>query len=325
MAFCKYCGTKLEDGKTCTCAAAVAAAKTEAEKAPVAEAPAAETPVAEAPVAEAPVAQATVTEAPAAEVPATETAVAQAPVTQAPASTEKAVQPTTTITLPKINVDKEMVQGVFNQYLSILKAPATGSAEFINGKNTIAAAIIIAVQALLSGIIACFYIGAINRTFKAASGGFVNLEKYKFSGFKGLLLSIIFSLLFAAIFAGMMFCIAKILKLSMDIKEALEVTAVRASYLIPITVLAILLSIVNIPTSILVYVTGSVFAMGFVLAAMMKKYPEKSDFLVYLVTAVIFVFVIIMALIMSKAGNLYVPGSIKKDMGDLSSMMKYFL
>lgn len=323
MAFCKYCGTKLEDGKTCTCAAAVAAAKTVAEKASAVETTVADTPATEiteeTPVAETSVAENT------AEAPAEETAVAEAPVAKTPATTGTAVQPATTITLPKINVDKEMVQGVLNQYISIMKAPATGSAEFINGKNTISAAIIIAIQALLSGIIACFYIGAVNKTLKAAGGGFINLEKYKFSGFKGLLLSIILSVLFAAIFAGIMFCIAKILKLSMDIKEALEVTAVRASYLIPVTVLAILLSIVNIQTSILVYVTGSIFALGFVLAAMMKKYPEKSDLLVYLVTVAVFVFVIVMALIMSKACNLYVPGSLKKDMGDLSSIMNYIL
>ena len=319
MAFCKYCGKKLEEGQVCSCPEATAAREAKvAETKPVAEAAA---PVA----AEAkPVVEAA---APAAEEakPAAEEAT---PVTVAadPAPAAKPV----TITLP--TVDKEQVKGqvmgFWKSFVSILKAPSAGGAAFLSGENRNNALVFIGVQIFLSAILSCCYIGNINSALSGVGGALLSgfTSKLKFSGIQAFFLTILFAAVAALLFAAIFWLVGLVAKLKFSINHAIEMAGIRAVYNIPVILLAILFAFLEVGISIALYAGATIFVMAFVQGTLVEKYPEKKNLLIYITIVAIAVFAIVMSLIMSKGITLYVPKAIKDSLsgGLTQSLMKSF-
>lgn len=319
MAFCKYCGKKLEEGQVCSCPEATAAREAKAaETKPVAEAAA---PVA----AEAkPVVEAA---APAAEEakPAAEEAT---PVTAAadPAPAAKPV----TITIP--TVDKEQVKGqvmgFWKSFVSILKAPSAGGAAFLSGENRNNALVFIGVQIFLSAILSCCYIGNINSALSGVGGALLSgfTSKLKFSGIQAFFLTILFAAVAALLFAAIFWLVGLVAKLKFSINHAIEMAGIRAVYNIPVILLAILFAFLKVGISIALYAGAAIFVMAFVQGTLVEKYPEKKNLLIYITIVAIAVFAIVMSLIMSKGITLYVPKAIKDSLsgGLTQSLMKSF-
>ena len=321
MAFCKYCGKKLEEGQVCSCPEATAAREAKAVSAAVPQ-PAVEEakPAAEAvnPAAEEakPAAEAV---NPAAEEakPAAE-AVNPAVEAAEPAPAAKPV----TITLP--TVDKEQVKGqvmgFWKSFVSILKAPATGGAAFLSGENRNSALVFIGVQIFLSAILSCCYIGNINSALSGVGGALLSgfTSKLKFSGIQAFFLTI----LFAAIF----WLVGLVARLKFSVNHAIEVAGIRAVYNIPVILIAILFAFLEVGISIALYAGAAIFVMAFVQGALVEKYPEKKNLLIYITIVAIAVFAIVMSLIMSKGITLYVPKAIKDSLsgGLTQSLMKSF-
>ena len=333
MAFCKYCGKKLEEGQVCSCPEATAAREAKAaETKPVAEAAApvaAEAkPVAEAaaPVAaEAkPVVEAA---APAAEEakPAAEEATSVT-VAADPAPAAKPV----TITLP--TVDKEQVKGqvmgFWKSFVSILKAPSAGGAAFLSGENRNNALVFIGVQIFLSAILSCCYIGNINSALSGVGGALLSgfTSKLKFSGIQAFFLTILFAAVAALLFAAIFWLVGLVAKLKFSINHAIEMAGIRAVYNIPVILLAILFAFLEVGISIALYAGAAIFVMAFVQGTLVEKYPEKKNLLIYITIVAIAVFAIVMSLIMSKGITLYVPKAIKDSLsgGLTQSLMKSF-
>ena len=319
MAFCKYCGKKLEEGQVCSCPEATAAREAKAaETKPVAEAAA---PVA----AEAkPVVEAA---APAAEEakPAAEEATSVT-VAADPAPAAKPV----TITLP--TVDKEQVKGqvmgFWKSFVSILKAPSAGGAAFLSGENRNNALVFIGVQIFLSAILSCCYIGNINSALSGVGGALLSgfTSKLKFSGIQAFFLTILFAAVAALLFAAIFWLVGLVAKLKFSINHAIEMAGIRAVYNIPVILLAILFAFLEVGISIALYAGAAIFVMAFVQGTLVEKYPEKKNLLIYITIVAIAVFAIVMSLIMSKGITLYVPKAIKDSLsgGLTQSLMKSF-
>ncbi|MGN0425224.1 MAG: hypothetical protein ACI4FY_07885 [Acetatifactor sp.] len=327
MAFCKYCGKKLEEGQVCSCPEATAAREAKAVSAAASQ-PAVEAvnPAAEEvkPAVEA-VNPAAEEVKPAAEEvnPAAEEA---KPVEEAvnPAPAAKPV----TITLP--TVDKEQVKGqvmgFWKSFVSILKAPATGGAAFLSGENRNSALVFIGVQIFLSAILSCCYIGNINSALSGVGGALLSglTSKLKFSGLQAFFLTILFAAVAALLFAAIFWLVGLVAKLKFSINHAIEVAGIRAVYNIPVILIAILFAFLEVGISIALFAGATIFVMAFVQGALVEKYPEKKNILIYITIVAIAVFAIAMALIMSKGITLYVPKAIKDSLsGGLSkSLMK---
>ncbi len=327
MAFCKYCGKKLEEGQVCSCPEATAAREAKAVSAAVPQ-PAVEEakPAAEAvnPVAE---------EAkPAAEAvnPAAEEAKPAAEAVNPAAEEAKPAAKPVTITLP--TVDKEQVKGqvmgFWKSFVSILKAPATGGAAFLSGENRNSALVFIGVQIFLSAILSCCYIGNINSALSGVGGALLSgfTSKLKFSGIQAFFLTILFAAVAALLFAAIFWLVGLVARLKFSINHAIEVAGIRAVYNIPVILIAILFAFLEVGISIALYAGAAIFVMAFVQGMLVEKYPEKKNILIYITIVAIAVFAIVMALIMSKGITLYVPKAIKESLsgGLTQSLMKSF-
>ena len=327
MAFCKYCGKKLEEGQVCSCPEATAAREAKAVSAAVPQ-PAAEEakPAAEAvnPAAE--------EVKPAAEAvnPAAEEAKPAAEAVNPAAEEAKPAAKPVTITLP--TVDKEQVKGqvmgFWKSFVSILKAPATGGAAFLSGENRNSALVFIGVQIFLSAILSCCYIGNINSALSGVGGALLSgfTSKLKFSGIQAFFLTILFAAVAALLFAAIFWLVGLVARLKFSVNHAIEVAGIRAVYNIPVILIAILFAFLEVGISIALYAGAAIFVMAFVQGTLVEKYPEKKNILIYITIVAIAVFAIVMALIMSKGITLYVPKAIKESLsgGLTQSLMKSF-
>ena len=313
MAFCKYCGKKLEEGQVCSCPEATAAREAKAVSAAVPQ-PAAEEakPAAEA-------------VNPAAE----EVKPAAEAVNPAAEEAKPAAKPVT-ITLP--TVDKEQVKGqvmgFWKSFVSILKAPATGGAAFLSGENRNSALVFIGVQIFLSAILSCCYIGNINSALSGVGGALLSgfASKLKFSGIQAFFLTILFAAVAALLFAAIFWLVGLVARLKFSVNHAIEVAGIRAVYNIPVILIAILFAFLEVGISIALYAGAAIFVMAFVQGMLVEKYPEKKNILIYITIVAIAVFAIVMALIMSKGITLYVPKAIKESLsgGLTQSLMRSF-
>ena len=313
MAFCKYCGKKLEEGQVCSCPEATAAREAKAVSAAVP--------------------QPAVEEAkPAAEAvnPAAEEAKPAAEAVNPAAEEAKPAAKPVTITLP--TVDKEQVKGqvmgFWKSFVSILKAPATGGAAFLSGENRNSALVFIGVQIFLSAILSCCYIGNINSALSGVGGALLSgfASKLKFSGIQAFFLTILFAAVAALLFAAIFWLVGLVARLKFSVNHAIEVAGIRAVYNIPVILIAILFAFLEVGISIALYAGAAIFVMAFVQGMLVEKYPEKKNILIYITIVAIAVFAIVMALIMSKGITLYVPKAIKESLsgGLTHSLIKSF-
>ena len=296
MAFCEFCGKELQEGEVCSCRAATAQAPETAtqstDKSTAVE---------------------SATQAP--PVP---------PVQPAPAASGEgsASQPSVTITLPDKDALTSGLKKVLSTTLAVLKQPATEGRKFVEKGDKIAAIGIIAVQTLFSCLFSIIMVSRVNLA--------LDLEKsYKFSGLKAFFLTLLFSLIFSGIMLLLLWGAAIIMKVSTNLEQILSLTAVRSIGLLPMIILGNVFMIINTPTTIslgLVLYYGSFFlATVCLLGAVKGLTGVKDDLASYVVFGVMVVFIILFWLIGTKmALSLYIPGSIRDRIGNISSLMRMF-
>lgn len=306
MAFCKYCGNKLEDGQVCSCPEAVAAREAEAGMTNTDAAAESKQPVEEQ--------------------PNTDPNVQIVTETAKPATEAKPI----TITIPA--VDKEQVKGQMKEFwgafAAIIKAPSTGGAAFLSGENRNSALVFVGVQVFLSAILSCCYIGNINSVLSGMGGGLFSrvTDEIKFSGVQAFFVTLLFAAVAAVLFAAIFWLVALVAKLKISLNHAIEIAGIRAVYNIPVILVAILSAFLEVRISIALYMAAAVFVMAFVQGALTEKYPEKKNLLTYLIIVAVAIFVFVMTIILSKGIMLYVPKAVKERMnGGLSGSLMNFL
>ncbi len=154
----------------------------------------------------------------------------------------------------------------------ILKAPATGSAAFIAAQPLEESIILILLQALLSGIFAASVCGRINGIIQTLFYAFLlsGASGYCFNLFLAFIVTLVFSLVFSLCFALLIWVFGLAMKKEMNFQKSLVITALRASILIPIILLSILFFLLNPIAGIGLFAMGSVLAWFF-LSAVLKE------------------------------------------------------
>jgi len=225
MAFCKYCGKELKEGEVCSCQQAQAAA---------ASSPA--TPVEET--------ASTLQTAPASETASTPQA--------APASeTASTPQAAPSIDTAKLASTAKTVGG---EYLKMWKSPAAAAKEMMGGTDKIAMICLIVIQALASSIFALCVAGKVNALMNSLLGGLGLFGIGKVSGVKAFFLTLLFSLIFAALW-GLLFWLAGLItKAKLSLNQVFAVTAARAVIVAPMMLVSGILFLI---------VPGLGFALSF--------------------------------------------------------------
>lgn len=254
MAFCKYCGRKLEDGEVCHCKDEV---NTSAEAA-----------------------------APSVEATATTTETAAAAATSTFESKFEALK-----SAPATQQAKEFGTAAWKQYLLLLKAPATNAASYIRSANIANAIAFMVMHALCSSIFALICVSKIN-SFIGIGGSYT--AALKLSGAGAFFQTLLYSLILAVALAGLFLGAAKLMHTEMRFQEALCIASMRSVISIPVVLVSCILMFINIPIgTVCFYLLGTLAGVVFLMAATNTINGLSADRKVYFNLAVILIFVVV--------------------------------
>lgn len=213
---------------------------------------------------------------------------------------------------------KVVASNAWKKLLEIFKAPASAGREYVSNSDKTVSAVLIVVQAILSGLFGLVITSKIN-SYIGLLYSFFSSDEMKISGVKGFLLTIIFSVLFSAIYCLLIFAGAKIAKADVDLQMALAVTSVRSAAVIPFIVIGIIIAFINPIYGFSVFYLGNILAIYYVYASLTGIINE--DKLCYVMTGVTIVFMFATGYIMSKGVVAYFPETMK-NAGSLTDVLE---
>lgn len=187
-------------------------------------------------------------------------------------------------------IDKEVKNG-FQNLLSALKVffknPQEAAEILAKSENWLIAICLIAAQAVLSGLfaLATMGIGLGALSFKAADLAIVFFFTF------------ICSLLLSAAMMGIILGLGKAVKGTVDIKSALSLTSIRSFVNIPLSVIAILFTMLNATIGFVLFTVGEFFVILLIFMAMQKSMGISAN-KAFLITGIAAVVLLILFLIM---------------------------
>lgn len=264
MAFCRYCGRKLEDGEVCTCQ------QTQQNQAPQQVAP-------------------------------------QQNVQQA-APQQAAAQPGAA---PAVSVQgKQVLDTLLKDLIDLVKAPGTSAQGYVRRGDVTVSVIFLLLQGICSAIFALFCIGKINSLI--ALGGSMT-QNIKFSGVGAFFLTLLYTVIFEAVLAGLYFGVGKLLGGQLRFQEALSIVSMRSVILVPVILVSCLVFLLNISAGIVFYYfAGALAGVIFLVAGSNGIANLTPDRKVYLNLIVTVVFTLIFLFLGTKLLPSYVPSSLRE-------------
>lgn len=277
--FCAYCGTPLEEGAVCSCRqqAAPAQAETAATATPV------QPQVAPQQVNQVPPVQPQYQQAQG--MPYQQYA---QPVAAKPAFDFNGF----------INTFIKTLAGIFTK-------PKTTAKEFVESKNFIAGLIMVGLNTFISAIFALIFFARMNSKLSVLLGIFGG--SIKFPIFKIFAITFLFSLIISAAFFGLNALIGVMFKENYDVKSALCVTGIRSIVCVPITVLAIILSLMNPAVGVVCYFFGALVAAIYVQQALSVSLEKTAQYQVYINIVLCLVMLIVFYVLFRIGSGAYLP------------------
>lgn len=187
-------------------------------------------------------------------------------------------------------IDTEVKNGLQN-LLSALKVffknPQEAADTLAKSENWLIAIVLIAAQAVLSGLfaLATTGIGLGALSLKAADLAIVFFFTF------------VCSLLLSAAMMGMILGLGKAVKGNVDIKSALALTGIRGFISIPLSVVAILFTMLNVGIGFVLFTIGEFFVILLLFMAIQKSLgisSNKAFLITGIISAVMFILFIIM-------------------------------
>lgn len=257
MAFCRYCGRKLEDGEVCTCQQAQQN---------------------------------------------------QAQAQQQAAPQQAAPQPGAA---PAVSAQgKQVMDALLKDLVGLVKAPATTAPGYVRRGDVTVSVIFLLLQGICSAIFALFCIGKINSLI--ALGGSMT-QNIKFSGVGAFFLTLLYTVIFEAVLAGLYFGVGKLLGGQLRFQEALSIVSMRSVILVPVILVSCLVFLLNISAGIVFYYfAGALAGVIFLVAGSNGIANLTPDRKVYLNLIVTVVFTLIFLFLGTKLLPSYVPSSLRE-------------
>ena len=266
MAFCRYCGRKLEDGEICTCQQAQQnQAQAQQQAAPQQN-------------------------------------------VQYQAPQQAAAQPGGA---PAVSVQgKQVLDALLKDLIDLVKAPGTSAQGYVRRGDVTVSVIFLLLQGICSAIFALFCIGKINSLI--ALGGSMT-QNIKFSGVGAFFLTLLYTVIFEAVLAGLYFGVGKLLGGQLRFQEALSIVSMRSVILVPVILVSCLVFLLNISAGIVFYYfAGALAGVIFLVAGSSGIANLTPDRKVYLNLIVTVVFTLIFLFLGTKLLPSYVPSSLRE-------------
>lgn len=178
-------------------------------------------------------------------------------------------------------------QNLFGALKQIFKNPQEAAVTLAKSENWLTAIILIAVQAVLSGLfaLATTGIGLGFLSYKAADLAIVFFFTF------------VCSLILSAAMMGILLGLGKAVKGNVNIKSALALTGIRSFIIIPLTVVAILFTMLNAVLGLILFTIGEFFAILMIFMAIQESLGISAN-KALLVVGTTFVIMFILFMIM---------------------------
>lgn len=302
MAFCKFCGTKLEDGQLCNCEGAVAERTVDADAQPMQTADKHDSTSDTETVKQA-ISVQQPQEQPDSQIPNMQ-------YQEQPQIQYQQVQPAITVDTERIVSE---AKNSFDNILAVLKAPITGGVAYINGKNYVGSAILIFAQLFITSFFALLYGLRFNYAVDklADTAGFlgfvVPFESFKILLAKTFFMTFLFAIVTMLLIGGAFFVGSLMIKLDFKITHAINFLGYRAIFTIPATIMAMTLSFLNTGLGIGFFYAIGLIIMGIIVSVLIEMYACKKDEILCMSLIVLVLLVLVFLPIYIKVGLLYVP------------------
>ncbi len=296
MAFCRYCGRKLEDGEVCNCRDTAAAPNTTQQDVQ-------------------PPQQEFQPSQPWGAPPYQETQTTQQPWG---APTQQGAQPSQqggTPVQPEVKPAQPAIQWgplartALKDFVNLLKSPANYSAPYVRGKNLITSLAFFLLHAICAGIFSMFLVGRINGLIGLGGSYTAGMA---FSSIGAFFLTLLYSIILSVVLTALYFCGVKLLKGQIDLYEAFSIVSMRSVIAIPIALLSCLVFLLNITAGLVFYyLVGAIAGVAFLFAGSQNIVGISKDRRLYLCMSIIIVFTIFFILFASWVLPSYIPSSIR--------------
>ena len=207
---------------------------------------------------------------------------------------------------------KEDASEAFARFVDLFSKPVTNGATFAAGKNFTSALIFMVAQIIFSSIFVAVVICKINNEMQEQVFPFMDLSGYTFSAGGSFILAMLFSALLAVVFALLMFAAGRAMNIDIEFKEAVAIAGIKSAFMIPCIILAIFFTMIKAMLGIGIYLIFGIVVLCMVFGIVFEKYKRNKNAMLYLYSAVILMFLIILFVIYSNSVKLYIPDAFLK-------------
>ncbi|MBO4912686.1 MAG: hypothetical protein J5504_08170 [Butyrivibrio sp.] len=207
---------------------------------------------------------------------------------------------------------KEDASEAFARFVDLFSKPVTNGATFAAGKNFTSAVIFMVAQILFSSIFMAVLICKVNNEMQEQVFPFMDLSGYTFSAGGSFILAMLFSALLAVVFALLMFAAGRAMNIDIEFKEAIAIAGIKSAFMIPCIIIAIFFTMIKAMLGIGIYLIFGIVVLCMVFGIVFEKYKRNKNAMLYLYSAVILMFLIILFVIYSNSVKLYIPDAFLK-------------
>ena len=207
---------------------------------------------------------------------------------------------------------KEDASEAFARFVDLFSKPVTNGASFAAGKNFTSALIFMVAQVLFSSIFVAVLICKINNEMTEQVFPFMDLSGYKFSAGGSFVLAMLFSALLAVVFALLMYAAGRAMNIDVEFKEAVAIAGIKSAFMIPCIILAIFFTMISAMLGAAIYLIFGIVVLCMVFGIVFEKYKTNKNAMLYLYSAVILLFLIILFVVYSNSVKLYIPDAFLK-------------
>lgn len=199
----------------------------------------------------------------------------------------------------------------FGHLLLILKAPATAGCNFVAAASMKASWAMVLIQAVFAGLFSLLIAGRINSLAGSAAGLMLsgtaggvlsNVIPDLISPAKAFLITMLMSVVFALVYALISWGVAGLSKARTNFGQMFAISGVRAAFLIPLTIISILISFISSFYGIAVFFIGGIFfSMAAQMESMRGVMGVNHNTKTYLSVVAIIIFCVIVCILIVKA------------------------
>lgn len=210
------------------------------------------------------------------------------------------------------------VKKLFEKFKSIFLKPATEGASFVVSEDRNSALSLIGVQAIFTTIFALILAAKANPIFELVNEYMDDEVKIPYVSI--FFITLIASFALSIALAGIVLGISTLFKNKISFNTALGIAAVRSVVLVPITILAIVLSFLNVGYSVELFYAGNLAGICYMVSAFPVTTQENKNKVALIVFISIVAFAIVSLFIMKNCAQYYVPESMKDGVKELTKL-----